>query len=82
MDSIITDCISEINNTQIDNAKNIDVVIPTYDLIEYSNYYSGTSWSLRKRYRNNWPLTVTGVLDNFSGDNALFKYKQKITGSI
>ena len=29
-----TDCISEINNTQIDNAKDIDVVMPMYDLID------------------------------------------------
>ena len=28
-----TDCISEINNAQIDNAKNIDVVLPMYNLI-------------------------------------------------
>ena len=28
------DCISEINNTQIDNAKDIDVVMPTYNLIK------------------------------------------------
>ena len=35
-----TDCISEINNTQIDNAKYIDVVIPMYNLIEYSDDYS------------------------------------------
>ena len=32
-----TDCISEINNTQIDNAKDIQVVIPTYNLVEYSD---------------------------------------------
>ena len=32
-----TDCISEINNTQIDNAKHINVVMPMYNLIEYSN---------------------------------------------
>ena len=30
-----TDCISEINNTQIDNVKYIDVVMPMYNLIEY-----------------------------------------------
>ena len=29
-----TNCISEIHNTQIDNAKDIDVVIPMYNLIE------------------------------------------------
>ena len=28
-----TNCISEINNTQIDNAKYIDIVMPMYNLI-------------------------------------------------
>ena len=32
-----TDCISEINNTQIDNSKYVDVVMPMYNLIEYSD---------------------------------------------
>ena len=30
-----TNCISEINNSQIDNAKDIDIVMPMYNLIEY-----------------------------------------------
>ena len=30
-------CISEINNTQIDNAKDVDVVMEIYTLIEFSN---------------------------------------------
>ena len=34
-----TDCISEINNTQIDNAKYRDVVLPMYNLIEYRDNY-------------------------------------------
>ena len=33
------DCISEINNTQVDNAKEIDIVIPMQNLIEYSDNY-------------------------------------------
>ena len=37
------DCINEINNTQIGNAKGIDVVIPMYNLIEHSDDYSKTS---------------------------------------
>ena len=41
-----TDCISKINNTQIDNAKDIDIVIPIYNLIVYSDNYSKTSGSL------------------------------------
>ena len=31
--SPLTNCISEINNTQIDNAKDIDIVVPMYNLI-------------------------------------------------
>ena len=41
-----TVCISEINNTQVDNAKHIDIVMPMYNLIEYSDNYSKTSGSL------------------------------------
>ena len=31
----VTNCISEINNTQIDNATDIDLVMPMYNLIKY-----------------------------------------------
>ena len=41
-----TNCITEINNTQIDNAKDIDIVMPMYNLIEYSDNYSNASRSL------------------------------------
>ena len=34
-----TDCISKINNTQIDNAKYLDVVMSMYNLIEHSDNY-------------------------------------------
>ena len=44
-----TSCISKINNTQIDNDEYINIVMPTYDLIEYSNNYSKTSGSLWQR---------------------------------
>ena len=38
-----TNCITEINNTDIDNAKDIDIVMPMYNFIEYSDNYSKTS---------------------------------------
>ena len=41
-----TNCISKINNAQIDNAEYIDIVMPMYNLIEYSDNYSKTSGSL------------------------------------
>ena len=44
--ALFTDCISIINNTQIGNAEYIDIVMPMYNLIEYSNNCSKTSGSL------------------------------------
>ena len=41
-----TKCISEINNTQVENAKDIDIVMTMYNLIEYSDNYAKTSGSL------------------------------------
>ena len=38
-----SNCISEINNIHIDNAEDIDIVVPMYNLIEYSDNYSKAS---------------------------------------
>ena len=48
-----TNCISEINHRQADNAKDLDIVMPMHNLIEYSDNYSKTSgrlWQLVKIY--------------------------------
>ena len=47
-----TNCIKDINKTQIDNAKDIDIVMPMYNLIEYSDNYSKTSGSLWQHHRD------------------------------
>ena len=39
-------CITEINNTKVDNAKDIDIVMPIYNLIEYNDNYAKTSGCL------------------------------------
>ena len=39
-------CISKINGVQIDNAEDLDVVMPTYNLPEYSKSYRKTTGSL------------------------------------
>ena len=66
-------CISEINNTQIDNAKDIDIVMAMYNLIEYSDNYAKTSGSLRQYFRDEPD-------DNNIEDSKSFKSKIKITG--
>ena len=76
------DCIYEIQNTEIDNSENIDVVMPMYNLIEYSNNYSKTSESLWQYYKDELALNDAGATADFcaSDNSVLFKFKQKITG--
>ena len=47
-----TNCISEINNTQVDNCKDIDIVMPLYNLLEYSDNYAKTCGSLWQYYKD------------------------------
>ena len=78
-----TNCISKVNNTQIDNAKDIDIVMPMYNLIEYSDNYSKTFGILWHYYRDEPSLNANGNIDDFPTDNnnsASFKFKTKITG--
>ena len=44
-------CISKINGVQIDNAEDLDVVMPMYKLLEYSKNYRKTRGSLWNYYR-------------------------------
>ena len=39
-------CISKNNNISTKNAEDLDIVMPMYNLLEYSNNYSMTSGSL------------------------------------
>ena len=80
----ITDCISEIIKTHIDHARDINVAMLMYNLMEYTNNCSKTSGSLWKYYRDVPALTYAGTTANFSAadNSALFKSKQKITATI
>ena len=65
-----TDCISKINNTQVDNAKDIDIVMPMYNLIEYSDDYSKTSGSLWQYCKDIPAVNNNGDIVDFNGTNA------------
>ena len=69
-----TNCISEINNTQVDNAKYIDIVMPMYNLIEYSDNYAKTTGSLWQYFRDD-------PNDNLANSES-FKSKINITGKL
>ena len=72
-----TKCMSKINDTQIDNAQDIDIVMPMYNLIEYSdNYYDF--------YQNITPESLWQYYKDEPNDNLTnpesFKSKVEITG--
>ena len=68
-----TNCKSEINNIEIGNVKDIDKVMPMYDLIEFSDNYSKTSGTLWQYYRDESDDNLT--------DSESSKSKTKITGN-
>ena len=70
--SPFTKYISRINNTDIDNAQDIDIVIPMFNLIEHSDNYSNTSGSL-------WQYCKDDPNDNITQSESL-KSKIKVTG--
>ena len=76
-----TNCISEINNTQIYNAKDTDIVMPVYNLIEYSDNYAKTTGSLWQ-YCKDIPARNNGAIVIFAENNLTdsFNFKVKITG--
>ena len=80
-----TCCITEINNVRVDNAEDVYIVMPMYNLIEYSNAYSKTSGSLWQYYRHEPALDTNGNIidcpDNNNNNNS-FKFKQQITKQI
>ena len=45
-------CKSELNNTEVDNAKDIDIVITMYNVIKYNDNYLETSGSLWQCYKD------------------------------
>ena len=77
-----TNCISEINNTQIGNAKDIDIVMPMYNIIEYSDNYAKTTGSLWQYCKDIPARNNNDEIVNFRGNNATdsFNFKAKTTG--
>ena len=76
-------CITRINGELIEDADDLDTVMPMYNLLEYSKNYRETIGSLYNYYRDE--LTNDGNDNNFDNRNVVnseaFKYKNKITGN-
>ena len=75
-------CITRINGELIEDADDLDIVMPMYNLLEYSKNYRKTIGSLYNYYRDE--LTNDNN-NNFANRNVVnsytFKYKNKIIGN-
>ena len=76
-------CITKINDIKIDNAEDLDVVMPMYNLVEYSKNYEKTTGSLWNYYRDE-PNSSTDN-DNITHsilNSKSFDYKVNFIGSV
>ena len=76
-------CITRINGELIEDADDLDIVMPIYNSLEYSKNYRKTIGSLYNYYRDE--LSDDADDNNFANINVVnseaFKYKNKITGN-
>ena len=71
-----TKCITKIDGTEIDDAEDLDIVMPMYNLIEYSSSYSettGSLWFYSKDEETNFNADIANT-NNFK----YFMYKAKL----
>ena len=76
-------CITRINGKLTKDADDLDVVMPMYNLLEYSKNYRKTTGSLHNYYRDE--LDDDADLNNHPNNNVVsssaFQYKSKLLGN-
>ena len=72
-------CISKINDTLIDNAEDLDIVIPMYNLLEYSKNYSKTTGNFWNYYRDETNSGANNNINYSIKNSKSFDYKTSIT---
>ena len=76
-----TKCNLEIIDEHVDTAENLDIVMPMYNLIEYSDNYQDSSATLYQ-YKRDEPPEDNAVDDLTADNSSSFKYKIKLLGNI
>ena len=76
-----TKCNLEINDEHVDTAENLDIVMPMYNLIEYSDNYQESSATLYQ-YKRDEPPEDDAVADLTADNSDSLKYKIKLLGNV
>ena len=75
-------CISKIINRLIDNATNLDILMPIYSLLEYCKNYSKTTGRLRNYHRDEPNSGAVGNINYSIKDSRYFDYKTSVSGQL
>ena len=75
-----TKCNLEINDEHVDTAENLDITMPMYNLIEYSDNYQDSSATLYQ-YKRDEPPKSNAINDLTTDTLSSFKYKVKLLGN-
>ena len=77
----LTKCNLEVNDEHVDTAENLDIVMPMYNLIEYSDNYQDSSATLYQ-YKRDEPPEDDAVADLTADNSDSLKYKIKLLGNV
>ena len=72
--ALFTECNLEINYEHVDTAENLDITMPMYNLIEYSDNYQDSSATLYQ-YKRDGPPEPNAIADLTVDNSSSFKYK-------
>ena len=72
-----TKCNLEINDEHVDTAENLDITMPMYNLIEYSDNYQDSSATLYQHKRDESP-EANAINDLTADTSSSFKYKVEL----
>ena len=75
-----TKCNLEINDEHVDTAENLDITMPMYNLIEYSDNYQDSSATLYQ-YKRDEPPEANAINDLTTDTSISFKYKVSLLGN-
>ena len=75
-----TKCNLEINDEHVDTAENLDITMPMYNLIEYSDNYQDSSATLYQ-YKRDEPPEVNAINDLTTDTSSSLKYKVELLGN-
>ena len=78
-----TRCVTHINNEHVETAEKLDIIMPMYNLIEYSDNYADSSGRLYQFKGDESPMNNAGSPLNVALDNSTsFKYKASLLGKV